>query len=590
MTHLIKKVLSVLFLMILASCGAEPQKKGTFIETMVPAIDSEPVKGRVDVYDSMARGVKYNVGTTVSELRKKTSYNKEANPRETVANVLKMKSMSQNPLYDNLRALDFAIIYAAVNLSDDEGFISDYLHAKSAQTLALASIKAHKDALFAQKKLKEIDRTVARLQREAGALADKQKRFGRLNSEDEAYKKGLEVVVYKLTEIRGKLEDDIVLYRRLTKIDDNKLALEGRRFYELDDLDNKLSAEDFYQSAYQHRTEFSLQRELPRKYDYDQLRTMARQAYPQVERLEINGYNAEDPVYLKELQQRAAFQSNYLVDKVWQYEQAPNGGARKQLRQEAFEEMSAAILTQNEIAYNVVKRADIDNEEINKRISELKRTIAQGERRYRMGSAQKVDLQEQKISLLKLEQQASQILAERAVALRALYFYAGFNPFTPKFNESKIKDISAELKTGFNTDMVKMLAQAPVPQTPVKVEKNDWAKKENWLEILVEGSAETQNPSSQAKSYEGNFDLYEGVQYDKKTIMQLGSYREKSNADLDWKMLKQLYPELRRFNPAVEKAQVGGRPMYRLIIRQPGGGLKDLCNRLRRDRTDCLLR
>ena len=65
---------------------------------------------------------------------------------------------------------------------------------------------------------------------------------------------------------------------------------------------------------------------------------------------------------------------------------------------------------------------------------------------------------------------------------------------------------------------------------------------------------------------------------------------EKENADMDWKMLKELYPELRAYSPVVEKAQVKGAPMYRLIIRQENGGLMDLCNKLRADKTDCLLR
>lgn len=61
----IKKLLSVSFLMILAACGSETQKKGTFIETVVPVVNPEPVKGRVDVYTSMARGVKYNTEAMV---------------------------------------------------------------------------------------------------------------------------------------------------------------------------------------------------------------------------------------------------------------------------------------------------------------------------------------------------------------------------------------------------------------------------------------------------------------------------------------------------------------------------------------------
>ena len=72
--------------------------------------------------------------------------------------------------------------------------------------------------------------------------------------------------------------------------------------------------------------------------------------------------------------------------------------------------------------------------------------------------------------------------------------------------------------------------------------------------------------------------------------MQLGSYRYKENADLDWKMLKELYPDLRKYNPVVERANVGGKPMYRLIVQQKNGGLMEMCNKLRADKVECLLR
>ena len=134
--------------------------------------------------------------------------------------------------------------------------------------------------------------------------------------------------------------------------------------------------------------------------------------------------------------------------------------------------MATAIMTQNEVAYNVVMRADLDDEAVNKRIAELKKTIAEGEKRYRPGVNQKIDLLEQKTALINLERQAGQILAEKAMAIRALYFYAGFNPFTPKLTEAPVKDISGNLKVGFNKDVVEMLAKkVPQPETPLKTEK-----------------------------------------------------------------------------------------------------------------------
>lgn len=52
------------------------------LEQETAVINPEPVKGRVDVYESMARSVKYNTGATLRELRKKVVYDKNTNPAQ----------------------------------------------------------------------------------------------------------------------------------------------------------------------------------------------------------------------------------------------------------------------------------------------------------------------------------------------------------------------------------------------------------------------------------------------------------------------------------------------------------------------------
>ncbi len=586
------RLVGVLGIACLSACSldSDTQTSQPVIDKTDLSVKPEKITGKTDVYDSMARSVKYNINVTYPALKEKVFFKQAENPRQVVNSILKMKDPSQNPMYDSLRALDFAIAYALANVSNDEAFVSENLKAKSAQSLAVAAIKAHKDALFASKKIKEIDRQIRRLQSDIKILNDKQDRIGVLNSEDEAYKKGLEVIVYKLSEIRKNLEESLLVYRQLVKSDEKKIDLEGRNFYELDHLDAKLGVEDFRKTAFNYRPEFKIQKELSKKYSYEQVSQILRNEYPQVERLEINGYDAEKPMYIKELQQRADFQANYLVDKVWQYKNAPNESAKNQLRLQAFEEMAAAILTQNEVAYNIVMRADIDYEEITKQISGLKKNIAQDAKKRNQTSTQKVDLWEQKIALLNMEQQASQILAEKAVAIRAMYFYAGFNPFSGKLYDGKIKDISSNLKVGFNKDAVEMLSKVQMPQTPIEIEDNNWAKKENWLEDLLENPHPKKDKVITLAQPKGNFEPYRGQEFDKRTIMQLGSYRYKENADLDWKMLKELYPDLRKYSPVVEQANVRGKPMYRLIIQQKNGGLMEMCNKLRADKVDCLLR
>ena len=78
--------------------------------------------------------------------------------------------------------------------------------------------------------------------------------------------------------------------------------------------------------------------------------------------------------------------------------------------------------------------------------------------------------------------------------------------------------------------------------------------------------------------------------YDRKKVMQLGSYVERENADLEWKMLQELYPELRVKTPEVIRTRINGQIFYRLVLHSESGGFLSLCNRLRGDRVQCLLR
>lgn len=577
---------------ILVSCGTATPPADNTVKTQETFFlaDPEPVKGRIDVYTSMARGVKYNINAILPETRKKLTYDAQGNPRAVIDQVLNLKTEAENPLYDSLRVLDFAIAYAALNIGDDTVRSEEILQAKVAQNLALASIKAHRDALFAEKQLKEVKRMMVKEQKLLDELNKKHERVGMLNSDDLEYKKGLDVAIYRLTKIMNALSQNIEDYRQLAKIETPQPELEGRRFYELEDLDAKLKVEDFQNSALANRKEYALQNELNRKYAPSQFNDFMLDNYPEVERLKINGYNTEDPLYLKSLNERASKQARELVNKVLAYKQSTKTSQKKMLREEAYEQMGMAILTQVEVAYDVVRRADSDYKEMSKQIKAAKKNVQNANKKYRLSVAEKVDLLEAKVALFDLEQRESQMMAERAVALRSLYFYAGFSPFNTHLLQSNIKDMTMNLKVGFNRDMVETLANAKKPEKEKAPAVNHWAKQDNWLEKLLDGSSEKKAAviTVPQKSYD-NFEPYDEA-YNQKKVMQLGSYREKANADLEWRMLKQLYPDLADYSPVVEKTKVGGRTMYRLVLKSAQGGWRDLCNNLRRDRVDCILR
>ncbi len=593
MNNFLKICFAVGFVTIFCSCSTPNEPKNTDIQVdeLFFAQDPEPVKGKLDVYSSMARAVKYNIDVTAQNMNKKIfNDNPNMQPREVIRKVLNVKTGKENPLYDGLRALDFSIVYAVSRLSDNRAYVDAAIYAKSAQNLALAAIKSHKDALFAQKKVKEIDRLMARENKILAELNKKLERAGSLAKEELAYKKGLEVSLLKLSEMRNALLFNEADYARLVKADERKMELEGRKFYEIDDFDEKLDVQTFQRSAYYNRSEFALSKELNKSYSFQEVEANLLKAYPELERLQINGYNAEDPIYAEELERRANKVSVDLVDAVMAYQASTKAEEKKLLKSKAFDALTIAVFTQVELAFDLVKAADYDEEVITKNIHSLRKEIKNLEKRYRLNAEQKIELLNLKVALLSAELKESQILAEQALAIRSLYFYAGFSPFNKTLLRARVKDIATTLKLGFNQDVVEMLAAVPEEQKKEERIENKWAKQDDWLEKLMTEKKPGKKVIDLPSKPMTNFDLYEGEEFNKKKIMQLGSYRQAENANVEWAMLKELYPQFREYNPVIEKTKVNKKTMYRLVIRSADGGFRDICNKLRRDRVECILR
>lgn len=593
MNNFLKICFVVSFVTIFCSCSTSNEPKNTDIQVdeLFFAQDPEPVKGKLDVYSSMARAVKYNIDVTAQNMNKKIfSDNPNMQPREVIRKVLNVKTGKENPLYDGLRALDFSVVYAVSRLSDNRAYVDAAIYAKSTQNLVLAAIKSHKDALFAQRKVKEIDRLMVRENKTLAELNKKLERAGSLAKEELAYKKGLEVSLLKLSEMRNALLFNESDYARLVKADERKMELEGRKFYEIDDFDEKLDVQTFQRSAYHNRSEFALSKEMNKSYSFREVEANLLEKYPEIERLQINGYNAEDPIFAEELERRANKVAVELVDAVMAYQANTKEEEKKFLKAKAFDNLTIAVFTQVELAFDLVKAADYDEEVITKKIHSLRKDIKNLEKRYRLDAEQKIELLNLKVSLLSAELRQSQILAEQALAIRSLYFYAGFSPFNKTLLRAKVKDIATTLKLGFNQDVVEMLAAVPEAQKKEERIENKWAKQDDWLEKLMKEKKPSKKVIDLPNKPLTNFDLYEGEEFNKKKIMQLGSYRQAENANVEWTMLKELYPEFQSYNPVIEKTKVNKTTMYRLVIRSADGGFRDICNKLRRDRVECILR
>lgn len=552
----------------------------------------ESATGKQNVYTSMARSVKYNVDIMANNIHKKVFYDdKNQSPKEIIRKVLNVKSGNENQLYDIVRVLDFSLIYAISNLSNNQTYVESNVFAKSAAQLAMAAIKSHKDALFAGKKLKEIERFMIKQNKELQALNQKLSRNGMLSESDLELKKGIEVGLYKLQRLKEFLTAGVDGYGNLSKVDMKKVSLEGRHFYELEDFDKQYTISHFQNAALNNRSEFNRMRDDGHPYDAQQVKQNAIRFYPEIEALELNGYNVKDSIYIENLEIRASKIADNLVEVVSAYKQAEKPEQKVPLLKAAYDQLGVAILAQVELDYDIVRMADLDFAAAQEQVKNQRKAIKVLERSHNLSANEKIELLNKKIEMMELELKESQISAERAVALRGLYFHAGLSPFNKKLMEAKISGIEESLKISFNKDMIEMLAKVESKQKVAEHKDNQWAKDENWLEKLVdEKPVEKEKPINIPQKPESDFDPYIEESYNKLKIMQLGSYRERQNADLEWKMLKELYPEFNNYQPEVDTSSFEGRKVYRLILKSKTGGFRDLCNQLRNDRVECLLR
>ena len=326
---MIKRVNKIYFglsvLAALGACGTDGSSSQKEVparlvtECEVQGVVPEEAKGKIDVYDAMSRAAKYNIGALTENMYNKIySVNSSVTPKEVVANLLSSSKGQDNKVYNGIRALDYAILYASASLSDSSFDVHDDILEKSAQNLALAAIKSHNDMLFAEKKDKEILKMIADNQKQLRELDEKQARSGRLLPNEAEYKKALQVNLYKLNDFHDLMLTRQIEYRSLVKDKREKPELDGRKFYELDSLDKKLTAEVFEKSALRYRPEFKLMQ--AKEYTYAGISRYMTISFDGSYRLDINGYKENNPLYVDAMEKQAATIANKLVDSVGIYQ------------------------------------------------------------------------------------------------------------------------------------------------------------------------------------------------------------------------------------------------------------------------------
>lgn len=578
---------------LLAACSTEKKSLGLALQTndLVFADAPEALPDKVNVYTSMARAAKYNADATAQNMLKKI-YDGNENPKEIAQGILNA-GQSGDKLYNAARAMDFADIYAMSVLTDNQKYIENALYAKSAQNLSVAAIKLHREEIFAEKEIKEIDRIMASQGKILSKLNAKNE-TGDLTEPEINYRKGLEVALNNLAELKNQLVYTRSEYTQLIKSTDKELRLEGKRFYELDDFDKRYTPDIFQDSAISNRREFVLAKEKLGSFNAAKARRQAFVDYPPVARLDINGLEIEDTRYEAELFNKAKRVTMNLIAAVEEFQSNPS---KETLKQKVFDELAALVMTQVEVSYRLVEKATYDYDDNRYKLGEAKEVVRQMEKKKSLPDYEKVDLLNKRTEVVAYEQREAQILAERAAALRNLYYQAGLSPFDKTMLKGRIKDIEVALKTAFNKDLVTMLSA--VKETPRWDDGgNAWAHKDNWLEELIDGPEKAQAPVKPASKAAVKQTLKSlpvqaaepVVQTSGHSMMQLGAYTDMDNAVADQKEILANVPALHGYDVFIEEAVVNGTLYHRLLVKPEAEKLGSLCQAVIDSGFDCLLR
>lgn len=575
---------AVLALMALAACSVDNGSKNNGIktDTLVFASNPEPVKGKLDVYATMARAAKYNADAATQNLSKKI-YNQNPNlkPQEIINNIKSSDVNDQSRLFAASRVLEFATIYAVANLENSSQFMDNYLYNKSAQHLASAAIRVHQDAWFADRKLKEIARMMRTEQKKSDELKNKMNRNGSLSAEDLKYKKNLDVALLKLREFQQSFAMNMAEYEQLTKVLPKEIRLEGRRFYELEDFDKNYTIEIFQEAAVRNRNEFALAKAKVKNYGVGEVRHNVLRDYPLTRRLDVNGLKVENDIYEQALYDKAMSIADKLLNDVRQLQESKPGSESWRANQRTvFDDLAAAILTQVEVSYRLVEQADADYDANEREIAKVRKAVKKQEKAYRAPVDEKISLLNDKIGLIILEQKSAQIKAERAMALRNLYFNAGLSPLSKTLLRGKTDDIAVSLREAFNRHLVEMLSAVTMQMKARPVmEQSGWARGDNWLEEVVKEGYKYRRPQSSFRASASK----------NARLAQLGSYENYNSAVTDWKNLSSRFGLLKKHQPKIEEAVVNGKNWYRLRIYGQPAELAEICGQLTSNRFECLL-
>ena len=564
---LFKSTYFLAFALLLNSCVAnnQPVDNSQPSSKVNHSVSYEAPKGRLTPEMSISRAIKYNIDNLKKQITP-TFIGKDAGYNLS-KNLQKIQENEHSELAKSLKELDFAILYTSLNISSspqEKG--NNILIQATAQNITLATLKAHEAAYYSHKKLFEYNRLKRQYQNQIASIIKKKQN---ISPEEIEYQRQLEENIDKLSNYILSAEQNINDFYLLTKIEKSKTVPEGRNFYEKNILLPQYNAENYIKTAFEKREDISFF--TPHSFEEISL-ILADQDIDFTP--PVSGFYIPDTAFEQKLSINGSKQASQLLKAFQDYQKS---GHKKQLST-LSEEFYKAVYWQIQIAYQLAKHISADYDVQLRNIQQLKNNLRKLEKTTKATPQQRLDLLKIRMDILENENIADQIFTERTMTAVALQFYSGLLQVKPEDLNQNTDYIATVLLKNFQNKPSSSIIHKPSYEKSISQE---WAHGNDWLEELM--SAQQKPVPTQLMSKQKNKD------YNQNSTMILGSFLDTLSADKEWIEMKKLCPELEQYTPTYEKTSAAGITLFRLIVKYPTGGFKNVCICLRNHNKECFL-
>jgi outer membrane protein TolC len=607
----------------------------------------EPIKGDIDIYQAMARALKYNLNNKIEKLEQAIELDNSNIPTyqmlPNIAAKAGYSAKSEKLVYDgkavdgsgstfkptvfeqrnkalseleiSWNVLDFGVGYVNAKQQKDKIFIAQEVRRKAIQNIVYEVRKAYWKALAAQKTEKDINALIDEVKvaiKDSNIVSDLQN-----EKESLLYQKDLLAQLQKLNNIKKEIVTAKYELAALMNVDpalDFRLANDNNK----ENLNSGLSLpiRELETIALIKRPEVKIS-----KYDVrisrEEIDKELLRLLPGIEFSSSLNYDSNK--YLKNQSWAdAGLQVSFnLINTIMGNDNIDIAKSKYELEKAKSLALNVAILTQVNVSYAKLKEAkngyDLSNQYQDVCSKLYKHQV--------YGSEKRLDMIKNKVNLVNSYLAKEYAYSQYQDADSRLYHAIGVDPVPEVTTNSSVDLISNILRQTVgkwnNIEFRKrkieeikeeILKYKNGKHKPVEVNiDSSWTNNSNWLDNTVKNDEinisveeiDFVNPEKldlikkneeQNKTVPLNLTKKVIKKYVKGEYLQLGAYVYENNVYKDWKKIISKHGFLKKYTPEIRRATINGVSYHRMMIKDNKSEIKRLYKLLKSSNTDCIVR